>query len=59
ADCGATSGDPAGSAPPGARIWQRRLVLGPAPEFCIELPGRAEEETPGTDLLTVRRSIIF
>jgi len=48
-----------GSALPGARIWQRRLVLGPAPEFCIEHPGRAEEDTPGSNSLTVRRSIIF
>jgi hypothetical protein len=44
--------------PPGARVWQRRLVLGPAPEFCIELAGQTRAELPGTSLVTIRRSAI-
>lgn len=47
------------SAPSDARIWQRRLVLGPAPEFCIEHAGSADEPTPGADVVTITRSLLI
>ena len=47
-----------GSVPRGACVWQRQLVLGPAPEFCIELSGSVRVELPGTSVVTIRRSII-
>jgi len=50
--------DLAALVPPDAQVWQRRLVLGPAPEFCVELPGQARAELPGTSLVTIRRSVI-
>ena len=50
--------DLAALVPPDARVWQRRLVLGPAPEFSVELPGRSQAELPGTSLVTIRRSVI-
>lgn len=50
--------DLAALVPPGAQVWQRRLVLGPAPEFCVELPGQTRAELPGTSLVRIRRCVI-
>lgn len=50
--------DLAALVPPGARVWQRRLVLGPAPEFCVELPGQTRAELPGAHPVRIRRSVI-
>jgi len=50
--------DLAALVPADARVWQRRLVLGPAPEFCIELPGQSQVELPGASTVTIRRSVI-
>jgi hypothetical protein len=50
--------DLAALVPPDARVWQRRLVLGPAPEFCVELQGQTRAELPGTSLVSIQRSVI-
>lgn len=50
--------DLAALVPPDSRVWQRRLVLGPAPEFCLELPAGPRVELPGALPVTIRRSAI-
>jgi hypothetical protein len=30
--------------PPAAAVWQRQMVLGPAPEFCVAVPGLTGRE---------------
>jgi hypothetical protein len=51
--------DLAALVPADARVWQRRLVLGPAPEFCVELPGQSRGELPGVSQVAIRRSLII
>ena len=51
--------DLAALTPPEARVWQRRLVLGPAPEFCVELSGQIRGELPGASQIAVRRKLII
>jgi hypothetical protein len=49
---------------PGGALWQRRLSLGPAREFCLWLPGDrlSSREVPATDLppgsLVVRGAVV-
>jgi hypothetical protein len=51
--------DLAALVPSDARVWQRRLVLGPAPEFCVELAGQIRGELPGASQVVIRRSLII
>jgi hypothetical protein len=48
--------EPVRAAAPNATIWRRQMVLGPAPEFGIEIPGNPTLAVPdGWEARTVRR----
>jgi hypothetical protein len=49
--------EPVRAAAPRATVWRRQMVLGPAPEFAVEIEGHAAIPVPdGWEARTVRRT---